>query len=97
MDIKKYNQLADHIKPKSHKIRNCINAFVYGGFIGAIGQFILECYMNIYHIDELKAAPMMSITLVLIACLLTGLGYMITLLNMLEQGLLYLLQVLPIV
>ncbi|MCD7839341.1 MAG: stage V sporulation protein AC [Erysipelotrichaceae bacterium] len=74
MDIKKYNQLADSQKPKSHKLRNSINAFIYGGVIGAIGQFILEFYMNLYNIDELKAAPMMSITLVFLACLLTGLG-----------------------
>lgn len=74
MDINKYNQLAEKMKPKSHKIKNSFNAFIYGGVIGAIAQFILELYMNIYDIDELAAAPMMSITLVFIACLLTGLG-----------------------
>ncbi|MCD7807787.1 MAG: stage V sporulation protein AC [Erysipelotrichaceae bacterium] len=74
MDNKKYNQLAQSMKPKSHKIKNSFNAFIYGGIIGAIAQFILECYMTIYDIDELGAVPMMSITLVFIACLLTGLG-----------------------
>ncbi len=74
MDNKKYNQLAQSMKPQSHKIKNSFNAFIYGGVIGTIAQFILECYMHIYDVDELGAAPMMSITLVFIACLLTGLG-----------------------
>ena len=74
MDRKEYDQLAEELKPNGHKIKNGLNAFIYGGVIGAIAQGILELFMNIYHCSEKEATPMMSITLVFIACLLTGLG-----------------------
>lgn len=74
MDRKEYDQLAEELKPSGHRIKNGLNAFIYGGVIGAIAQGILELFMNIYNCSEKEATPMMSITLVFIACLLTGLG-----------------------
>lgn len=75
MNIKEYNQLAENLKPKTPKVINALNAFVYGGVIGAISQGILEFYMGVFHYTQKEATPLMSITLVFIACLLTGLGY----------------------
>lgn len=74
MDRKEYDQLAEELKPSGHKVRNGLNAFLYGGVMGAIAQGVLELFMNIYHCSEKDATPMMSITLVFVACLLTGLG-----------------------
>lgn len=74
METSKYNQIAESLKPKKKVLKHCIYAFVYGGAIGAIGQFFLELYMNIFEIDQQEATPMMIITIVLIAAILTGLG-----------------------
>lgn len=74
MDRKEYDQLAEELKPSSHKVKNGLNAFLYGGVMGAIAQGVLELFMNIYHCNEKEATPMMIITLVFFACLLTGLG-----------------------
>lgn len=74
METSKYNQIAESLKPKKTVLKHCIYAFVYGGAIGAIGQFFLELYMNIFEIDQQEATPMMIITIVLIAATLTGLG-----------------------
>lgn len=74
METSKYNQIAESLKPKKTVLKHCIHAFVYGGAIGAIGQFFLELYMNIFEIDQQEATPMMIITIVLIAAILTGLG-----------------------
>lgn len=74
MDKNEYNRLAEELKPNGHKMKNSFNAFLYGGVIGAIAQGVLEFFMNIYNYSEKEATPMMIITLVLIACLLTGLG-----------------------
>ena len=74
METSKYNQIAESLKPKKTVLKHCIYAFVYGGAIGAIGQFFLELYMNIFEIDQQDATPMMIITIVLIAAILTGLG-----------------------
>ena len=74
METSKYNQIAESLKPKKTVLKHCIYAFVYGGAIGAIGQFFLELYMNNFEIDQQEATPMMIITIVLIAAILTGLG-----------------------
>lgn len=74
MDRNEYNQLADELKPKNHMIKHGMNAFIYGGVIGIIAQALLEMYMFLYQCNEKEATPMMIITLVFIACLLTGLG-----------------------
>lgn len=74
METSKYNQIAESLKPKKKVLKHCIYAFVYGGAIGAMGQFFLELYMNIFEIDQQEATPMMIITIVLIAAILTGLG-----------------------
>ncbi len=74
MNEKEYNRLAESKKPKTHKLINALNAFIYGGVIGIIAQGILEFYMKVFHYTQKEATPLMSITLVFIACLLTGLG-----------------------
>ena len=74
MNIKEYNQLADSKKPKVPKLRNAFNAFLYGGVIGMIAQGILNFYMSVFDYTQKEATPLMSITLVFIACFLTGVG-----------------------
>ena len=74
MDRKEYDQLAEELKPTGHKVKNAWNAFLYGGVLGAIAQGVLVFYMNVYDCSQKEATPMMIITLVFIACLLTGLG-----------------------
>lgn len=74
MDRKEYDQLAEELKPSGHKVKNGLNAFLYGGVIGAIAQGVLEFFMKVYHCSQKDAIPMMTITLVFVACLLTGLG-----------------------
>ena len=74
METSKYNQIAESLKPKKTVLKHCIYAFVYGGAIGVIGQFFIELYMNIFEINQQEATPMMIITIVLIAAILTGLG-----------------------
>lgn len=74
MDEHKYNQLADRLKPPRRVLKNAVNAFLFGGIIGMMGQFFLELYQNIFSISEKEAGTIMIITLILIAAILTGLG-----------------------
>lgn len=74
MNTSKYNQIAEQLKPQKQVGKHCLSAFIYGGIIGVIGQGILEFYMMIFDVKEKEATPMMIITIVLIAAILTGLG-----------------------
>ena len=69
-----YNQLADKVKPKSHLLKNSLCAFLIGGLIGMIGQFLLEFYMKVLNVGITGATAPMIITIVIVTCLLTGLG-----------------------
>lgn len=74
MNSKEYDKLAEELKPKGKSGKRCFHAFLYGGVIGIIAQGVLELYMNIFNYSEKEAAPIMTVTLVFVACLLTGLG-----------------------
>lgn len=74
MNTKQYDKLADDLKPDKNRLMNCVWAFLYGGTIGAIGQVVLEIFMNVMKCSEKEAIPMMTLTLVLVAVILTGFG-----------------------
>lgn len=74
MNKQEYENLAQSVSPKPCRKKNAGYAFLVGGIIGAIGQFFLELYQNIFMINEQDATPYMIVTMVLLACILTGFG-----------------------
>ena len=71
MNTSQYNEIAEDLKPQKQVGKHCLSAFIYGGIIGAVGQGILEFYMYIFDVSEKEATPMMIITIVLAAAILT--------------------------
>ncbi len=55
-------------------LKNTIKAFIVGGLISVIAQGFLDLYLRVFKIEEKFSSSLMSITLVFIASLLTGLG-----------------------
>ncbi len=53
---------------------NTIKAFLIGGAISIVAEGILEFYLKILKIEEEYSNSLMSITLVFLASILTGLG-----------------------
>lgn len=68
-----YKKYAKAHAPKSKVVSNTIKAFLFGGFICAAGQALKVLYMN-FGLEEKDAFMGVSITLVFISALLTGLG-----------------------
>ena len=73
MTEKEYGKLVQEMAPKSPVLRDCWNAFWIGGLICAIGQAILNGYVAL-GLDKETAGTAMSMTLVVISALLTGLS-----------------------
>ena len=73
MTEKQYARLVEDMSPKSPSWKNCLNAFWIGGLICAIGQGILNGYLAM-GLDKEAAGTAMSMTLVAISALLTGLS-----------------------
>ena len=55
-------------------LKHILSAFLVGGIIGMIGEFFLNLYQKLFSFSEKEATPIMLITLILIAAILTGLG-----------------------
>ena len=73
MTEKEYGKLVDEISPNSPMGKDCLNAFVVGGIICTIGQFILNYTTNTLGMDKQTSGSWCSLILVLLAVLLTGL------------------------
>ena len=73
MTEKEYAKLVKDMSPKSPIWRDCLNAFWIGGLICAIGQLILNGYLAL-GMEKEAAGTAMSMTLVAISALLTGLS-----------------------
>ncbi|WP_099192455.1 stage V sporulation protein AC [Tepidibacter mesophilus] len=70
MDYKKY---VEDKSPKPTYLKNCIWAFVVGGLICDLGQFILNSYIK-YGLDKKMASTATSITLIFLGAFFTGIG-----------------------
>ena len=73
MTEKQYAKLVEDMSPKSPSWKNCLNAFLIGGLICAIGQGIMNGYLAL-GLDKEGAGTAMAMTLVAISALLTGLS-----------------------
>ena len=72
MTEKEYGKLVESMSPKSPKWRDCICAFVIGGLICTLGQFLM-CFYGRW-MDKEMAGTAASMTLVALSALLTGLS-----------------------
>ncbi|MBR5227828.1 MAG: stage V sporulation protein AC [Clostridia bacterium] len=72
MNDKQYKEYVENKSPKSNIIKDCIIAFIIGGFICVIGQIIMDFGMN-NGLDKKSASTLTSISLIFIAALLTSL------------------------
>ena len=60
--------------PPTKHFHNCLRAFIVGGGICCVGQFIRVMLENWAHMSGDELAGSVSVVLVFLGCLLTGLG-----------------------
>ena len=77
MNIEKkvYKKYADAHAPASPVLKDCVWAFMIGGFICSVGQLLLILYRDVAGIEQRDAGTLCSVTLIFIAALLSGLGF----------------------
>ena len=73
MTEKEYGKLVESMAPKSPIWKDCLNAFWIGGLICTLGQLIMNGYLTL-GLDKTDAGTAMSMTLVALSALLTGLS-----------------------
>ncbi len=75
MDQKKYKILVDKHTPKENRLYNGLVAFIIGGLMGMLGQFLVSFYSYQFDIPSKEASVFMIVTLVFLGCFLTCLGF----------------------
>lgn len=70
---KEYSDYVDKKSPNSPIFKNCFNAFWVGGLICTIGQLIMDFCMY-KGMDQTQASTVVSIVLIAISAILTGLN-----------------------
>ncbi len=71
----KYKKYATAHAPASPIVKDCVMAYIFGGGICAVGQLLVILYRDGFGIEQKQASTLCSITLVLAAVLITGLGF----------------------
>ncbi|NLO83765.1 MAG: stage V sporulation protein AC [Clostridiales bacterium] len=71
---KEYQIYVQRKMPTSNLLRDCIMAFLVGGFICTIGQFINNLGKGFFGFNTEEASAFTSITMIFLGALLTGLG-----------------------
>lgn len=69
-----YRRLAKAHAPRSPLGKNCLKAFLIGGSICTLGQLLLDLYSRIPSLTKEDAGTLTSISLILLAVVLTGVG-----------------------
>ena len=74
IDKKTYRKYAEGRAKKSPILKNCICAFLVGGTICTIAEILHSVYADALLMEEENALTLVSVTLVAVAALLTGIG-----------------------
>ena len=74
MDPKVYRKFADAHAPHSPMVKNCFHAFWTGGLICLFAQVLYDFYERSLALGDDGTATLTSVSLILIAALLSGFG-----------------------
>ena len=87
MEKSKYAKIVKKNTPREKIILNPIIAFLVGGFMGLLGQGLIDFYSYIFSISTKDASVFMIVTLIFVGCLLTCLGFFDKLVQFAKCGL----------
>lgn len=71
---KNYIAYVNSFAPPTKHFKNCLHAFLVGGLICCIGQFFRYIFENVVGLSGDELAGMVSVALIFLGTLLTGLG-----------------------
>lgn len=74
MNNNEYQEFIKEYTPKKPVLQNAIMTFLAGGALGAICEVLLQVYQVILNLPRKEAGVLVSLTLIVIASVLTALG-----------------------
>lgn len=74
MKTNQYDKIIKQHQKKPKYLPNILTSFVFGGFICALGQLLIEMYVHWFGIVRDTSTTLALVTLILAATVLTGIG-----------------------
>jgi len=74
MNREEYQELVKKHSPKEPKLRNAIVAFLTGGFIGFVGEVIVNILMESFGLARVDSCAWLAFILILFATFMTAIG-----------------------
>ena len=87
MDKFKYKEIVDRNKAQESRIANLVISFLVGGLIGVTAVILTDFYSYALDIPSKDASSFMIVTLIVVACLFTSLGFFDKWVNFAKCGL----------
>ena len=75
MSKEEYSELVKKYTPQYNKVRSILLAFLVGGFIGMVGQGLIDFYSKVCGATIKDAGTYMIVTLIFLSSLFTALGF----------------------
>jgi len=69
-----YKAYAEKRAKKSSLVSDCIKAFIIGGLICSLGQFLYDLYLKKFDLVESNVKILVPVTLIFLTAVLTGIG-----------------------
>ena len=87
MDKNSYKKIVDKNCPKENRLINGLVAFLVGGTLGALSELLLRCFALWFELPRKEAGIIVTLTLIVIASILTALGVFDVLVSKAKAGL----------
>ena len=82
-----YQEIVEKNTPREDVFKNALTAFIFGGIMGIIGQFLIDFYTSYFNIPMKEATVCMLMTLIFLSSLLTCFGFFDKWVNFCKCGL----------
>ena len=86
LDIE-YKKIIKKHRPTEHRFFNALIAFIVGGAVGSLGQYLSECYASFFNIPTKDSIALVLLTYIFLASLFTALGFFDKMVNFCRCGL----------
>ena len=83
----KYNQIVNKHTPKEDRLKNAIITFLAGGTFGLLAELLLRGYMIWFNLPRKESGVVVTLTLVIVASILTALGVFVVFVTKLKSAL----------
>ena len=74
MTNQEYQEFIKKYTPQKPVLRNAIMTFIFGGLVGAFSELLLQIYQLLLNLPRKEAGILVTLSLIVIASILTALG-----------------------